>query len=821
MTPEEWRRIKAVAAEAWGRPQADREAVLSAACASDMALRAAVEQLLDDADAASGLFERPLVEEFPSLVPAGIAAGARVGTYRVVREIGRGGMGSVYLAERDDGEFTQRVAIKFVGGVASEALLRRFRDERQILATLAHPHIARLLDGGTTAGGLPYLVMEYVDGVPIDQYCQDHRVPLDGRLEIFRKVCSAVQYAHQRLVVHRDIKASNILVLPDGTPKLLDFGIAKIVESSREAALQQTLVRALTPESASPEQVRGDVITIAADIYALGALLYRLLTGVGPYGADAPSPAELLRRVCETTPAPPSAAGRAPGIAGTWSRDLDLIVLKALRKEPERRYGSAEQFAGDVQRLREGRPVVAAPDSRTYRLRRFWGRHRLATVATAAAVVAVLGGAAAAVYQSRVADLERTRAERRFADVRRLANSLLFEFHDAIADLPGALEARRLVVRRAAEYLDGLAAEAAGDPGLQRELAEANARLADILGGGGVANLGNLPEAEARYRAALSLREALAAHPAASSADVDELAGMHVRYSRLLLVTGDFEGAETAARAALSAVNRTTDVHQGRLATAHHQLGFVLARRGNTSDALGALAEATRLAEAQAALAPNDERESARLARIAADFGEQLAVAGRHDDASPHLRNAQQRLETLLATEPDNARYRHTLLLALAAEAQSLSTQRRYPEAIDAFRRTVELAAQMRAEDPGDANHALTLAMNRYGLATSLVYSGNVAAGLPELERAIAEGEEIVRRAPNNGFAINQLGAMRLELGETWLNHGQRPREGCHMIATGLRDWQGLADKGHLPEISRRFLPKYQALAAQCREDGR
>ena len=294
-------------------------------------------------------------------------------------------MGTVYLAERVNAEFRQRAAVKIVrGGPADDMLLRRFQDERRILATLDHPHIAHLIDGGTTELGVPYVVMEYVDGRPIDRFCHEQALDVRERLEVFRLVCLAVHYAHQRLVVHRDLKASNILVTAEG---IRSYSISASPRSSQGMVppdATRTLFRVLTPESASPEQLRGETITTATDIYGLGMLLYGLLTGTSPYRVSTTSETELVRAICEEPPEPPSAAPRGDsgiGAKHAIDRDLDRIVLMALRKEPERRYGTAEQLAGDVRLYLEGRPIIAAPDDVLYRTRKFVARNRVAVAA--------------------------------------------------------------------------------------------------------------------------------------------------------------------------------------------------------------------------------------------------------------------------------------------------------------------------------------------------------------------------------------------------------------------------------------------------------
>ncbi len=517
---ERWQIVKDLAGRALEHDPETRAGWLAAQAAPDEVRRAAARLLDADAAADAGRFldreatDLSLVDGAPSVVRDGDVVGA----YRIVRLLGEGGMGKVYLATRADEAFEKQVAIKLVGGSGHAALADRLRQERRLLATLDHPLIARLLDGGTTASGAPYVVMEYVDGVPIDGYCDRHRLSLRHRLDLVRRVCEAVHHAHGNLVVHRDIKAGNILVTADGTPKLLDFGIAKALAGD---ATDRTVtgLGAMTPESASPEQVLGLPITVATDVYALGALLYRLVGGRMPF-ADAASPAALLRAIGEHDPVAPSKAAPPSPVP----RDVDLIILKAMRKRPAERYDSAASLAADLNRYLSGRPVEAAPDSAGYRARRFVARHRLATVAVATGIVALSGGLAATLWQARIADAERQRAERRFDEVRRLARSLMFDLHDAIEPLPGSTPARRQLVENALQYLDGLASESTEDVPLLRELAEGYERLAQVQGRTGNANLGDVDGARASGDKAVALRRRIVGHAAALPQDTVDLA---------------------------------------------------------------------------------------------------------------------------------------------------------------------------------------------------------------------------------------------------------------------------------------------------------
>jgi eukaryotic-like serine/threonine-protein kinase len=430
MNNERWQRIKQLFAALAMVPPAERTARLDAECADDADSRALVESLLAQHDAAGdavrGAVERAAAEAMQSESAASI--GRKLGPWQLVGLIARGGMGAVYLAERADGQFEQAAAVKLINpATLSAEALQRFNDERQILARLRHPNVARLIDGGTTEDGVPWLAMELVEGARIDEYCRRERLDLDARLTLFRKVCAAVQYAHRNLVVHRDIKPSNILVDRDGEPKLLDFGVAKLFRGEqRELTVTVTERRALTPRYASPEQLRGLPLTTSTDIYSLAVLLYELLVGGNPYGVDGADSAKLYWAICEAEPVPPSAiAGRAGDLTGTLlgaerlrralRGDLDNIVLKALRKEPERRYDSVQDFSDDVERYLHDEPVTARADTFQYRAAKFVKRRRGPVLAAAAVAVAVAVQSAFFVQriltERDVAEAARSRAE--------------------------------------------------------------------------------------------------------------------------------------------------------------------------------------------------------------------------------------------------------------------------------------------------------------------------------------------------------------------------------------------------------------------------
>ena len=388
MTPERWKQVEAVFEKALELPAGKRAQFVQTTCDADEELRREVQSLLDSHARVGSFIDQPNLfiasEEIDD--DASIASGQLIGAYRVVREIGRGGMGAVYLAERADEQYHKRVAIKLIKrGMDTDAVLRHFRNERQILATLDHPNIARLFDAGTTSDGLPYFVMEYVEGLPIDEYCDAHELSISERLKLLCEVCAALAYAHGHAVIHRDIKSSNILVTTEGMPKLVDFGIAKILQPDhdRETLVTTAGLAPMTPQYASPEQVRGERLAPATDVYSLGVVLYELLTGQLPYRFVSQSPHDVTRAITEQEPTRPSTAV-AKG-DGTFKSqipnpkllrgDLDNIVLMALRKEPERRYQSIEQLSEDIRRHLERRPIIAKPVSPPARVWRWSQRN--------------------------------------------------------------------------------------------------------------------------------------------------------------------------------------------------------------------------------------------------------------------------------------------------------------------------------------------------------------------------------------------------------------------------------------------------------------
>jgi serine/threonine protein kinase len=460
MAGERWKRVNELFHEALDLDVSQRTRFLEVDCsAEDPAVIQEVNSLLSAHDSAGDFIQQPLTaSQFESLDEDELpfACGQKIGVYEILKEIGRGGMGAVYLAQRADQSYEKLVAIKVLKrGMDTDELLHRFRKERQILATFDHPNISRLLDGGATESGLPYFVMEYVEGLPIDRYCNERRLNITQRLELFQEICSAISYAHRHLVIHRDIKPSNIIVTPEGVPKLLDFGIAKTLDPNADSGSTATGFRLMTPEYASPEQAIGLPVTTASDVYGLGVVLYELLTGHPPFRFSSRSPVEVARVLHDTQPFLPSTVvdhlaegeeGKITPVSVSIARDttpdhlrrrlrgdLDNVVLMAIRKEPERRYQSVEQFSEDIRKHLEGRPVIARKDTLSYRLSKFAKRNKIAVVTGVVVVLTLIGGIAGTTWQAHKAKAEQARAEyaRAFGDEVRYIESLLLSTYTA------------------------------------------------------------------------------------------------------------------------------------------------------------------------------------------------------------------------------------------------------------------------------------------------------------------------------------------------------------------------------------------------------
>jgi eukaryotic-like serine/threonine-protein kinase len=741
MTPERWRLAEDLFYRALETPDAEREAWLQRECGSDDELRQQVIGLLAS-DAQAG-------ENISGSVKSAVLdldakpAVRQVGPYELLRELGRGGMGTVYLAKRTDDVYHKEVAIKLVTpGMDTDFLLARFKRERQVLASLEHPNIARLLDGGTAQGGEPYFVMEYIPGVPITQYCEAKNLTIRQRLELFLPVCAAVTYAHSRFVVHRDLKPGNILVEENGTPRLLDFGICKLLLSNpMEPADTMTQgMGMMTPDYASPEQVRGEPITVSSDTYSLGAVLYELLTGTRPHKIGKYTPVELERAICETPTVRPSS------VRSDLRGDLDNILMRALAKESARRYPTVEQFAEDIRRFLDNRPVVAAADSPSYRIGKFIDRHRRLVLATSLVVVTLAAGL---IYAER----QRRLAEQRLQEVRQLANRFVFDVHDAIKDLPGSTNARKLIVSTALEYLERLSADAKGDAGLARDLAGGWLRIGNVQGWVLGSNLGDTQGAERSFLRAQEL------------ADV---------------------AGESAATIAIEAIRHRGDV-------AHYTSKLPVAQTHYDE----AARRARKLLEAG-----GDRPTLALLASIELASSRNQRLLDKIPESLESATQAERVYRSLMMAEPDKVEWKTSHSSSSAGMGMALARLGKLAEAKERYLASVHTLQQVVQAEPNNSNtqRELMLAWSHVGdvegspSLPNLGHRENAQAAFGEMIRI---AESLLRKDPDDQRALGDLGVARMR--QAMVTDGP-------LRLTRLRDTMAVFDKALAANPRNNFL---------------
>lgn len=746
---------------------AAREAVLDRECAGDPGLRSKVEALLNNHPPPTSPMSSSLLyrADPPQPTPE------TIGGYRVLRQLGKGGMGFVYLGVREVGRFSRHAAVKVLRRDRdTKDILRRFDLERQVLGAMNHPNIARLYEAGETDEGSPYFAMEYVDGQQLDDYCDSRRLPITDRLDLFRKVCSAVHYAHQNLVVHRDLKPKNVLVTRDGEPKLLDFGISKIINPDLvfgAGGLTESSPPPMTREYASPEQVRGEPITTASDIYTLGVILYELVSGHRPYQLRTPQ--DVTRFVCDEDPDKPSTKasqveefpspddqsgsrtstitpasvsrvreGRPDRLRRRLSGDVDNIVLMAMRKEPQRRYQSAEQLGEDIRRHLDGLPVIARPDTLTYRCGKFVRRHRVGVGAAAAIVLLLVGGIASTTRALQAEQRQHQRADLRFQQVRSLAEVFMFDFYDMIKDVDGTLEARHLLVTTALEYLDGLVKEAAEDATLARDVAKGYDQIGDIRGGIRSPSLGDTGGALENYRAGLDLRMALVAGGGGELELQKELSTSYMHVGDMLGRRGQIGAALDAYRSSLELRRQLAQADPKYRRVLHIGLNNV----GVALVAVGQLGEAKQLFDRSLAKrrellreAPGDELKRRDVAVQLNDLGDLLKSMGDLDGA---LRQYQEGLDIrlqLFQEDQVSGKFKRDAGLARYQVGGALLSLGRLVEAREQIEGCFQLFEQRTQAEPLDARGRKDLAV-AHELRGQLKAQEGDAAGAAENYRA-------------------------------------------------------------------------------------
>jgi serine/threonine protein kinase len=792
-----WGKVKELLDQVLELEPLKRQEFLQNSSVSDE-LRAEVESLISFENEADHLMNLSAVEFskdfFSDEESPNALIGQQIGDYQIIRELGYGGMGAVYLAERNDGKFEQKVALKLLKREANTAAIRRrFQIEREILASLDHPNIARLLDAGTTDDQVPYLAMEYVEGLPIDDYCDKNGLELNERLVLFQQVCTAVNFAHRNLVVHRDLKPSNILVTDDGMPKLLDFGISKIISKEFDQIDSATVTRlgAMTPSYASPEQLRRQSVTTATDIYSLGVILYELLSGHRPFEEKEDSFQGIFQAVLENEPPPPSAKvektsslpkefieakskispgpiSELPTLIGTPNEqttphknrntnpkpfysssanlrgDLDNIVLKALRKEPERRYSSAENLAEDISRYREGLPVYARPNTFSYRAEKFIKRNRLAVGAGSLLVLAIIGGIIATLWQARVAQAERAKAERRFGDVRKLANSYLFDIFPEIEDLEGSLKAREKILKTALEYLDSLSQEAEGDLELQLELATAYEKIGEVQGAVNIPNLGDINAGLDNYKKAQKLREAVFKVNPKDSKNKEALSRNYQVTAQTLMwnvdtaLAADFFEKAIGLRRELVAEKPDSPDLQNRLAVLMSDYSAIAINNVENEKASKLLDESAKILKETIQNHPDHFNTRKALPRVLRAFSQLKSNLGDFDSALKNIDESVALTNELIKQKPEDYSLRRTAWLNDFLVCEVFVAKSDGPKIIETCLKTVDFNVKALEKEPNESFALYDLAISHYDIAKGYRLSNQPQMSVEFAQKALA-----------------------------------------------------------------------------------
>jgi len=741
MTPQRWQRLEELYDAVAELPPTERARFLDEQCQGDEELRRELTAMLRDA--ASGFTNA--VENTAAVVAEAPDSwtGTRVGPYRIVRQIGQGGMGAVYEGVREDA-FRMRVAIKLVKySFDSEFARHRFQRERQILARLDHPNIAHLLDGGDSEG-LPYLAMEFVEGEPL--LAAASTLDLRRKLRLFQQILSAVSYAHRNLIVHRDLKPSNILVTAEGDPKLLDFGIARLIEedSGGAGAHTMTVAAMMTPDYASPEQVKGEPAGVPSDIYSLGAILFELLGGARPHRLESYSTAEVYRAICESELRAPSAAAADPRIRRELRGDLDTLVLHAMAKDAASRYSSAEAFSAEIERYLEGRPLTVRPASALERAWKFVKRNRLAVGAGVAAAASLIAGAT-------VSTIEARRAERRFAQVRELANTFLFQFYDQVTPLPGSTAVRASIVETARKYLDGLAKEAGNDRGLLFELAQAYQRLGEVEGSQGEASLGQVEDARRSFQRSQDLYERLPVNRASPPEWRRAAAQMLVIWAQMEFVQGHSGVAEALARRAMPLVEGGPQDDQTRLVQVfvERRLAAIRLSAGAPSEAVALLESAGKTLLDLEASGRGPRDLPARHAKTRDELARARVAMGDLDGVLSSFQELIRSSEPCDESAPPGQPCRDLATrLSWAADVYGALDRPNLgqPEkAAPLYRQSIHIQERLAAQDPQDRQARFDLAA-RYGRLGDVVWRDDPRQALELYERALTTAKALVSK---------------------------------------------------------------------------
>ncbi len=811
MTGQRWKDVEELFHRVLENEPETRSGFLDAACGDDIALRDEVTKLLL-------AFDTSETERLRADPDSG--EGRDIGQYKAIRKIGEGGMGSVFLAERQDEQFVKKVAIKLIrSGPGSHALIQRFYTERQILAGMEHPNIARLTDGGVTDDGQPYLVMDYIDGQRLDGYCDGKQLSIRERLELFRKVCSAVTYAHQALVVHRDLKPNNILVSSDGEPKLLDFGLAKVLQESPAGTADATVTAGLffTPFYACPETLRGSRPTVSADVYALGIILYELLSGHRPFENLANEPAAQMHAVMTKDPPHPSdtvmaAEASGPSAVDAAARrgetpeklkrllrgDLDGIVQRAVARLPEERYASVAELSDDIASYLDGRPVRALPQTIRYTAAKFLRRNRIWLTAAAAVLVFL---AAAGGYAAR----EQWKASQRFEETRAIAKYLLFDLFDELSRLPGSTGIRAKMAQQAQAQLDQLSLLARSNAPVRLEAAAGYNRLAEVYGVPGRSNLGDSAAAAQNLKRAQNILDDLCASGAAGGdACIEKVRNSLLQAKLSLWGNGKTEGgavliagAERELEHVKSEQNPKWLRMRSMLRTYQVELADLQERWADEARLAGSgLAE---MSEWPAAMPPDEESTVQKIWFLRL-LGNSLFYSGKPTEALERYREAKAVARDADARWPNRPAVLNALMGADYDIGTTLDALKSPPlETYESFRQAIEVGQRLVAIDDRDDNVRRIYLMLRQASAETLAQAGRFDEAFREQEFVVRSRSASAAAQPGVNLAARDLAFSIFVLGDLhWAN--QNRAEACQLWKSAIERFEALRKGGGLSE---------------------
>jgi serine/threonine protein kinase len=811
-----WTRIEELFHAAQQQPEAGREAWVDAQFHEHEDVRREVKSLL----AGFNIHDKncqATVENGSPEPEEPVPPTARFGPYQPLKLIGRGGMGAVYVAKRVDGQFQQTVALKTMAShLIGADFLRRFQTERQLLASLEHPHITRLFDGGVSSAGDPYLVMEYVDGLPINLYCDARKLSVRARLEIFLQVLSAVDYAHRNLIVHRDVKPANILVNAEGSAKLLDFGTASLLERSSEVTA--TGKRMLTPRYASPEQLRGERVNTASDVYSLGITLYEMLTGAWPFGNPESLLTELNRASGNANAIPPStvvteetARDRSASrqqLAQTLRGDVSAITLKAIESDAARRYSSVREFAADIENYLAGQPVLAHPQTALYRAGKFLRRRWLLVSAAAVFVIGLTAAALIATYQARL-------ARERYADLRSLTTSLLFELKDAINDIPGATKAQQILVGRVVKNLDKMS-QSSDDPELQLELAEAFRQLGELQGDPYVQNLNDSKGALQNLAKSKAIADRVATRRPKDAGWL-HLSGMIEQdVGEVHLGMAQSKEAVEYLKVSLSFFDRMVPLTRNATwladaASATGSLGDIYGNLKDTAKAAAQYKHVLELDELTLRVDPGATRSRRGMALMEQKLGDLL----RHSDPAAALDYFDQAIRGLDSLQYDdlkkplNQRFR---AVSFRKKGMALADLEQWKEAEAALDQAIAIHEAPVVEDPEDFRATNDLAVALSDLEELLYRHGENERALAVADRIIQLEQKLAAKAPDNQVWRADLANMRCSRG-TLLARLGRGAEAFEASKAGLDEFAKLtADKNAEPNVLMQATEFYRSI---------